>query len=146
MQLAARRIQEGCMGKTVAAIAGGAALGIVVAFASAGAFQFPWGSDTTQQGKSMTAAPAAHQEEPAPPGAPEPGEPRQWVQMPSWAPMVKKVMPTVVNVAITQEVKAGQGESEEGPVGGGSGGGGGDQGPGFGGGNPFVQGSPFGPG
>jgi serine protease Do len=136
------------MGKTVAAIAGGVALGIVVAFASAGAFQFPWGSDTTQ-GQGMPASSQEH--EPAPPNAPEPYETRQMVSMPSWAPMVKKVMPTVVNVAITQEVKAGEsneegsGEGNEGEGGGGGGdqgnGGGGDQGN-----NPFGPGSPFGGG
>jgi S1-C subfamily serine protease len=133
------------MGKTIAAIAGGVAVGIVVAFASAGAFQFPWGSDTTQQGKPTAPAPAAQtaqSHQPAPPNAPEPNEPRQggWIAMPSWAPMVKKVMPTVVNVAITQEVKTGgPSEGDEGP------GRGPETGPGSGG-NPFGPGNPFGGG
>ena len=50
------------MGKTVAAISGGVALGIVVAFASAGAFQFPWGSDAIQQSKPT--APDKRQDHP----------------------------------------------------------------------------------
>src|ERR1700683_1106755 len=135
------------MGKTVAAIAGGVAVGIVVAFANAGAFQFPWGSDAAQQGApDAPAAQTAQTHQPAPANAPEPYEARQGsIAMPSWAPMVKKVMPTVVNVAITQEVKTGApGEGdEEGP------GGGQDQpgpGPGGGGGSPFGPGNPFGGG
>jgi len=140
------------MGKTVAAIAGGVAVGIVVAFANAGAFQFPWGSDAAQQGAPGAPAPAAQTaqtHQPAPANAPEPYEARQGsIAMPSWAPMVKKVMPTVVNVAITQEVKTGgSGEGDEDSPGGGqdqpgpgSGGGGG------GGGSPFGPGNPFGGG
>jgi len=133
------------MGKTVAAIAGGVAVGIVVAFASAGAFQFPWGSDTTQQSNPTAPAapaPAAQAHQPAPPNAPEPYETRQLIALPSWAPMVKKVMPTVVNVAITQEVKAGgPSEGDEGS------GGGPEQSPGpGGGGSPFGPGNPFGGG
>jgi serine protease Do len=143
-------IQEERMGKTVAAIAGGVALGIAVAFASAGAFQFPWGSDSTQQAKPAApapAAPTAHSYQPAPPNAPEPNEAREAsIALPSWAPMVKKVMPTVVNVAITQEVKSGdpsEGDQGDGP--------GGEQeqpspGPGSGGGNQFGPGNPFGGG
>jgi serine protease Do len=133
------------MGKTVAAIAGGVAVGIVVAFANAGAFQFPWGSEATHESKSAAPAapaPAAQAQQPAPPNAPEPYETRQMVAMPSWAPMVKKVMPTVVNVAITQEIKAGgAGEGDEG-----SGGPGGGVEPGPGGSNPFGPGNPFGGG
>ena len=135
------------MGKTVAAIAGGVALGIAVAFASAGAFQFPWGSDTTQQAKPAVPAPAAQTAQsyqPAPPNAPEPYEGRDGsIALPSWAPMVKKVMPTVVNVAITQEVKTGDAPEgqEESP-----GGGQDEPGPGSGGSNPFGPGNPFGGG
>src|SRR5713226_3576652 len=106
------------MGRTVPAIAGGVVLGLIVAFASAGAFQFPWGSgDEAQPPKAAAPAQGAksaptHQMAPA--NAPEPNEPTT-IALPSWAPMVKKVMPTVVNVAITQEVKAaGMGGSEEG--------------------------------
>jgi serine protease Do len=140
------------MGKTIAAIAGGVVLGITVAFANAGAFQFPWGSDEGQQPKAgapAQSAPSAQAHEPAPPNAPEPNEVTSGgVALPSWAPMVKKVMPTVVNVAITQEVKQTGpfGEQGEGPGGGGGepegpGGGGGG-----GGGSPFGPGNPFGGG
>src|SRR5260370_35629009 len=107
------------MGRTVPAIAGGVVLGLIVAFASAGAFQLPWGSGdeapppkAASPGQVAQTAPA---HKPAPPNAPEPNEPVA-IALPSWAPMVKKVMPTVVNVAITQEVKAaGIGGSSSGP-------------------------------
>src|SRR5260370_34085746 len=107
------------MGRTVPAIAGGVVLGLIVAFASAGAFQLPWGSGdeapppkAASPGQVAQTAPA---HKPAPPNAPEPNEPVA-IALPSWAPMVKKVMPTVVNVAITQEVKAaGIGGSRQGP-------------------------------
>jgi serine protease Do len=141
------------MGRTVPAIAGGVVLGLIIAFASAGAFQFPWGSaDEGPPPKAAAPAPGAQTaqaHQPAPPNAPEPNEPTT-IALPSWAPMVKKVMPTVVNIAITQEVKAaGMGGSEEGPSGGeggpeGPGPGGGPEGPG--GGTPFGPGNPFGGG
>jgi serine protease Do len=130
------------MGRTLAAVAGGVVLGIAVAFANAGAFQFPWGSEessATPQGTAPSQTLAAQAHQPAPPNAPEPSE---VVPLPTWAPLVKHVMPTVVNVAVTQEVKSGGspfGGPEEGPGGGegeGGGGGGGDQGNG-GGGGPF---------
>jgi len=140
------------MGKTIAAVTGGVVLGLAIAFANAGAFQFPWGSgeDTSksqassqnQTAQNKAQAQASHQ--PAPPNAPEPNEPA--VALPSWAPLVKRVMPTVVNVAVVQEIKSsglpfsgdsGSGEEE------GQGPGMGPQGPG---GNPFGPGSPFGGG
>ena len=137
------------MGRTVPAIAGGVVLGIIVAFASAGAFQFPWGSGDQPQPPKAAAQAAqttpAHQ--PAPANAPEPNEmSAKTVALPSWAPMVKKVMPTVVNIAITQEVKAagmGGDEGEGGQEGPGPGPGPGPGGPG---GSPFGPGSPFGGG
>jgi len=93
------------MGRTFAAVAGGVALGIAVAFANAGAFQFPWGSGD-QPAKPNAIAPkqTAQTHLPAPPNAPEPTE--KAVALPSWAPLVKHVMPTVVNIAVTQEVKS----------------------------------------
>jgi serine protease Do len=141
------------MGKTIVAIAGGVILGIAIAFADAGAFQFPWGSDDqgSKPQKPPAAAPAprpsSQSHQPAPPNAPEPNEPG--VALPSWAPLVKRVMPTVVNVAVVQEVKASSfpfGGPEEGGPGEGEGSPG--QGsPGQGGqggqGNPFGPGSPF---
>jgi S1-C subfamily serine protease len=141
------------MGKTVAAIVGGVGLGILIAFANAGAFPF-WGSDDAHaQGKPtpMQAAPAAENHQPAPANAPEPNE--KIVGLPSLAPLVKRVMPTVVNVAVVQEVKAGF--PNGGPEGGDEGGGDpGDQGgpgagpgdPGAPGGTPFGPNSPFGGG
>src|SRR5579875_3414240 len=92
------------MGKTIAAIAGGVVLGIAIAFANAGAFPF-WGSDEGQTAanphQAQTGTKASHN--PAPPNAPEPTE--RAIALPSWAPLVKRVMPTVVNVAVVQEVK-----------------------------------------
>jgi serine protease Do len=141
------------MGKTVAAIAGGVGLGILIAFANAGAFPF-WGSDDAKAQTSP--APAAEEHQPAPANAPEPNE---RVGPPSFAPLVKRVMPTVVNVAVVQEVKTsgfpggqeGGDEGDQGDQGGDQGGpsagpGGGDQGGGGGGGNPFGPNSPFGGG
>jgi serine protease Do len=141
------------MGKTVAAIVGGVGLGILIAFANAGAFPF-WGSDDAHaQGKPtpIQAAPATENHQPAPANAPEPNE--KIVGLPSLAPLVKRVMPTVVNVAVVQEVKAGfpSGGPDSGDEGGGDQG---DQGgPGAGpgdqggpGGSPFGPNSPFGGG
>jgi S1-C subfamily serine protease len=92
------------MGKTIAAIAGGVVLGIAIAFANAGAFPF-WGSEEGQTAanphQAQTGTKASHN--PAPPNAPEPTE--RAIALPSWAPLVKRVMPTVVNVAVVQEVK-----------------------------------------
>jgi serine protease Do len=135
------------MGKTVAAVTGGVVLGLAIAFANAGAFQFPWGSGDNNgskpQASSQNHPEASHQ--PAPPNAPEPNEPA--VALPTWAPLVKRVMPTVVNVAVVQQVKSsgfpfpgdsGSGDDEgQGPGGPGMG----PQGPG---GNPFGPGNPFG--
>ena len=132
------------MGKTVAAIAGGVVLGIAVAFANAGAFPF-WGSgDDQAAGKPRpTQAEAGASHNPAPPNAPEPTE--RTIALPSWAPLVKAVMPTVVNVAVVQEVKTSGfpfGGPEQGDPGDDQGGGGGGPGPmpfGPGGGDPFEQ-------
>jgi serine protease Do len=127
------------MSKTVAAIAGGVALGILVAFANAGAFPF-WGSDDARAQKKAQPAPAvppAKHQELAPSNTPEPSE--SAVALPSFAPLVKRVMPTVVNVAVVQEVKT-SGFPFDGP-GGGEQGGGGPSGPGA---SPFGPNSPFG--
>src|SRR6266853_3032601 len=121
--------------KTVALI-GGVLLALLV-YASVGAFPF-WGSgqkddskNKPQQNQQLTqnapqAAPA--QSTPAPAGQPEPGEVK--VIPSSFAPLVKRVMPTVVNVAVTQKVKGFAfgvpfGGGQGGPGGGGQGGGGG---------------------
>ncbi len=133
------------MGKTVAAIAGGVGLGILIAFANAGAFPF-WGSDDAQ-----AQAPVAEEHQPAPANAPEPNE---RVGPPSFAPLVKRVMPTVVNVAVVQEVKTGFPDGQEGDGGEGGGdpgdqgdqGGGAGPGPGGPGASPFGPNSPFGGG
>jgi serine protease Do len=139
------------MGKTFAAIAGGVGLGILIAFANAGAFPF-WGSDdaNAQSKVQVAQAPVDGQHEPAPADEPEPNEK---VGPPSFAPLVKRVMPTVVNVAVVQEVKTsgfGAPDSGDDSGGGDPGDQGGDQGgPGAGPGPDGGQGgggpAPFGP-
>jgi serine protease Do len=144
------------MGKTVATIAGGVGLGILIAFANAGAFPF-WGSDDAhaQSKAQMVQSQAADSHQPAPANAPEPNE--KLVALPSLAPLVKRVMPTVVNVAVVQEVKTngfpgGPGGDDEngggdpGDQGGAPGPGPGPGGPGAQGGSPFGPNSPFGGG
>jgi len=160
------------MVRTIAAVSGGVALGLVIAFANAGAFPF-WSDSAASPGARVSpGAPLAEadqvqanqmQPQPAPANEPEPNE--KIVGLPSWAPLVKRVMPTVVNVAVVQEVNPRLGGDDEDQGGGDNGGGGGggpdDQGPGpgpgpgsgpnmgpqsGGGGNPFGQGNPFGGG
>src|SRR6266851_4268994 len=136
------------MSRKIAAVVSGAVLGIAIGFARAGAFPF-WSSESPQATPHASPAPksetpsASH--EPAPPNQPEPTE-RLGVALPSLAPLVKRVMPTVVNVAVVQEVKTSGFPfgGPEGPEGGPEAGPGGPGGQG-GGGNPFGPGeSPFG--
>ena len=146
------------MFKKIAAVSCGVFLGILIAFARAGAFPL-WSSTSPQaQGKSQLAAPAERtaqaetNSQPAPANQPEPNE-AGTAQIPSFAPLVKRVAASVVNVSVVQDVKPGaalgdQGgpgdspdgpEGPEGPGGPGAGPNGpegpGDQGPG----GPFGQ-------
>ncbi len=128
--------------KKVGAVSCGVLIGLAIAFARAGAFPF-WGSPSAQP------SPAAHSNQsanvstqaaaPAPANAPEPSEKVGIIT--TFAPLVKRVMPTVVNVAVVQDIKV-QGFGPFGP--GDEGGGGGDEGgPGEGGppggADPFEQ-------
>jgi S1-C subfamily serine protease len=81
-----------------------AALAVAVGLGASQAIHvnFPWSSAAHAQATMTEAAGGSHQ--PAPAGAPEPNE--QAIALPSWAPLVKRVMPTVVNVAVTQEVRS----------------------------------------
>jgi serine protease Do len=134
------------MVKKIAAVSCGVFLGIVIAFARAGAFPFWSSSSQADQAKSQSApaertaqaTQAAPAIAPAPANQPEPNE--AGVPIASFAPLVKRVMASVVNVSVVQQVKAGSpfgdsgdqggpGDSPEGP------GGPGDQGPG----GPFGQ-------
>ncbi|HUY19744.1 MAG TPA: DegQ family serine endoprotease [Candidatus Binataceae bacterium] len=134
------------MVKKVAAITGGVLLGITIAFARAGAFPF-WGSSSSTTGKpeASAASPAALAKPvaaaPAPAGQPEPAAslPKNGVPLPSFAPLVKRVMPTVVNVSVVQEIKSNAMPFQ-------FGGPGGPQGPGGGGPGAGPQQGPFGPG
>jgi serine protease Do len=121
--------------KKIAPLVAAVALGVALCVTQAAAFQFPW-SSTSQAEKSQPRSEEVNQShQPAPAGAPEPNE--SVVALPSWAPLVKRVMPTVVNVAITEEVKTTafpSGGSEQTP---------GNEGQ-NGSGTPFGFGSPFG--
>jgi len=107
--------------KKIGAVSIGVILGLVIAFARAGAFQL-WGSDSAQNPPASPPAQSAQAEQPkaplnvvpAPANQPEPNEKVGVIT--SFAPLVKRVMPTVVNVAVVQDVKVGamQGEPEEG--------------------------------
>ena len=130
------------MSKRIAAIAGGVVIGIVVAFARAGAF---WGFG--ESSPAPTAAPPAASAPSVPAPAAEASVARGGV-ISSFAPLVKRVMPTVVNVAVVQDVKVSGGPlgmpgGDDGEMGQNDDqGGDNDQGgppPGFGGGNPFEQ-------
>lgn len=136
------------MVKKIGAVSIGVIIGLVVAFARAGAFQL-WGTDKPQS-QSAPAAQSAQAEQPpanvspAPANQPEPNEKVGVIT--SFAPLVKHVKPTVVNVAVVQDVKVGnfgmQGPEEGGPEEGGpEAGPGGPPGmpEGGGGGDPFEQ-------
>src|SRR5579862_5036225 len=111
------------MVKKIVAITGGVLIGLVIAFARAGAFPF-WGSDSDsskappaaqqqQQAQANPAAPlpappvpgvhVAPPPAPAEPNTPEPGEKVGVVT--SFAPLVKKMIPAVVSVNVVQDVK-----------------------------------------
>ncbi|MGH8012028.1 MAG: hypothetical protein ACREQ4_05980, partial [Candidatus Binataceae bacterium] len=92
------------MGNKIAAVTGGVVLGIAIAFARAGAFPF-WGNGA--QGVQATnpgASARSSTDAPAPANQPEPSF-KGAIALPSWAPLVKEVMPSVVNVAVVQVVK-----------------------------------------
>jgi serine protease Do len=103
------------MVKKVAAIAGGVLIGIVFTLAHAGAFPF-WGNgDQSAQASSAPSVQPSVTAKPAAPNAPEPNE-RGGV-IGSFAPLVKRVMPAVVNVAVTQDIKVSGMPSGPGPGG-----------------------------
>jgi serine protease Do len=142
------------MFKKIAAVSCGVSLGILLAFARAGAFPFWSASPQQEQAKPQPApaersAQAEPNHQPAPANQPEPNE--AGVSIPSFAPLVKRVMPSVVNVSVVQQVKsgspfggpgdqAGPGDSPDAPDGPEGPGGGGPSGPGDQGpGGPFGQ-------
>jgi len=144
------------MTRKIAAIAGGVVLGLIIAFARAGAFPF-WSSGDKDSAKSDSSAPQAVASMSAVESAPVPAAPiapengGRAGALNSFAPLVKRVMPTVVNVAVVQDVKTSGMPFEMGPGGdngeggggdngeGGGGGGGGPMPPGMGNGDPFEQ-------
>jgi serine protease Do len=145
------------MVRTIVAVTGGVVLGLVIAFANAGAFPF-WSDSSSPGASTSPGAPMEAEQaqanqmqpQPAPANAPEPNE--EAITLPSWAPLVKRVMPTVVNVAVVQEVNSRDGGEDDqgGGDNGDQGSGPDDQGPqaapGPQGGSPFGPNSPFGGG
>jgi serine protease Do len=120
--------------KRFAGLAVAGVLGIALGITYASAFQLPWssGSQPRKIAKNSSAQIIDQSHEPAPAGAPEPNE--RAVAIASWAPLVKRAMPTVVNVAVTEQVKATD-FGESGPAPGSENGEGGPFG--FGNGGPF---------
>jgi serine protease Do len=143
------------MSKRVFAVVGAALMTTALALPNASAFSL-WSSSEPkpeakpaqaaseappaprQQAQNAPAAPAAQPEKPAPAGAPEPMEKPGVIS--SFAPLVKRVMPTVVNVSVVQKVKGfsleGGDQPGDEPGGGGQGGQGGE--------NPMQPFGPFG--
>src|SRR5215813_14638095 len=96
------------MVKKIAAVLGGVLLGLIIAFARAGAFPF-WGSSDKGEAQADSSAPQAVSSPliapaPAAPNSPEPNE-RSGVTG-SFAPLVKHVLPAVVSVRVVQDVKS----------------------------------------
>jgi serine protease Do len=148
------------MSKKWFVVVGAVLMTTALALAHASAFSL-WssGGDDKQAAKPAPAAPAAPVQsaaapapaaaaKPAPAGAPEPAEKVGVIS--SFAPLVKRVMPTVVNVSVVQKVKGFGMEGGDQPGGGGDDpgdqGNGGGGGSGGGGGAPPMQpfGGPFG--
>jgi serine protease Do len=91
------------MFKRIAAVLGGVLIGLAIAFARAGAFPFWNSGDKPEAAAPAPAQTIAQSAMPAPANQPEPNE-RAGV-LSSFAPLVKRVMPTVVNVSVVQDVK-----------------------------------------
>ena len=130
--------------RKTAAVVVALTLAIAMAFTLASAFPFGWGSTKASPGNQ--GAIESHQM--APPNTPEPNE-RPMVPLASWAPLVKRVMPTVVNVSVVQTIRNtgfSMGRPQEGPGDNGDDQGGAANPFGFGSGNPFGgnQLGPFG--
>jgi len=137
--------------KTVALVGGvlvTALMAVLIARVNVAAFPL-WGSGEKESDKPQAAPPIqgpqvsqAAPAAPAPAGQPEPSS--HSVAIASFAPLVKHVMPTVVNVSVVQKVKGFgfEGGEEGGPEAGpgqGPGPGPGGPGQGPGGGDPFEQ-------
>ena len=112
------------MVKKIAAVSCGVFLGIVIAFARAGAFPF-WSSSSQAEHDKTQSAPAERTAQatqatpamaPAPANQPEPNE--AGIPIASFAPLVKRVMASVVNVSVVQQIKSGSPFGDSGDQGG----------------------------
>jgi serine protease Do len=145
------------MSKRIFAVVAVVLMTTALALADAGAFSL-WSSGSEQKPEAKPAppapaAPAPQAAAPAPPpankpapaGAPEPAEKAGVIA--SFAPLVKRVMPTVVNVSVVQKVKGFgmEGGDQPGDDPGSQGGQGGQGGPGGPGGGPNGPGNPMQP-
>jgi serine protease Do len=90
---------ESIMFRKAAVIITALILVVATSFTAAMAFPFHWGLN--EKPKSQVTG-VSHQM--AAPGSPEPNEEVE-VPLPSWAPLVKCVMPTVVNVAVVETIR-----------------------------------------
>lgn len=97
------------MVKKVGAVLVGVLIGLVIAFARAGAFPFWSSNDQNEAAPHAKVSPRVVESQAASKPAPAPANqseslPREGV-VSSFAPLVKRVMPTVVNVSVVQEIK-----------------------------------------
>jgi len=125
------------MSKTVFAMVGVLFMTTALALAHASAFSLWSSSGDKQPARPAPAAPAPASKA-APAGAPEPAEKAGIIT--SFGPLVKRVMPTVVNVSVVQKIKGFGMEGGDQP-----GDNPGDQGNGGGGGSGSPPMQPFGP-
>jgi serine protease Do len=106
-----------------------------ISIGAATAFPFHWNSTEPASGPQTN----GNTNQMAPPNTPEPNE--RAVPLPSWAPLVKRVMPSVVNVQVVETIKTAEFGENPGDSGG-QGNGGLDNPFGM---SPFGQNNPFGP-
>lgn len=105
--------------KKLASLTLAAILLIALSFSQSSAFEFPWSAPRQAVNSFENSLTEKSNHKPAPAGAPEPNE--QPIALASWAPLIKRVMPTVVNVSVTQDVKTAMFSTGENGQGSGSG-------------------------
>jgi serine protease Do len=118
------------MVRKTAAVVAALVVATGISMGAGGAFPLNWHSSPGSNSNAGQMAPN---------NAPEPNE-HGAIPLASWAPLVKRVMPTVVNVSVVQTIRPTEFGEQQGPESG-------NQGNGFGEGNPFGQNprNPLGP-